>query len=494
MVSPQYSPVRDSPPYEARKSCGREGGRVDGIEGGRCHGGEVRRDDGRGDWRDGVEEEGELVLGLEDALGKLHSVLLPLASEWARPCAHWGALQQHADKQAKVGASEEDEDEGESSRCHHVLAQVLRTHKPAPTETPGRKVDAQAFDMSIPWPPLILLEDLKLTEEGAELNSSNLLLQKFKTQGAVDGYPIYRGPFQRAAVLQFTKSKEGLESAKAFLQNSVADLQKGVPSAFKSRWPADSEELRYNWSATPGSVVCLPRQLTFLRGVHQIKWQGEKWGKKLARVSVEFRKKDELEREMKEVELRQREEHQRLLLRKMEEVDEANKGREKEAAARERLQKEMDELLKELGRAQEERVAQKAQHEQYIRDLEKQFGENKQAQSQAELMELRAKNAEMKARMKEKELNMLRNRVATKEQEMREAIEQNQQEYMKNWTAEKQAEMQRMHNNAAAEQEKLRKQLEDKERELKEANDAKEALDHSLLLYSSPNHDASPSP
>lgn len=77
MVSPQYSPVRDSPPYEEGKSCGREGVRVDGIEGGRCHEVEVRRDVGRGDWRDGVEEEGELVLGLEDALGKLRSVLLP---------------------------------------------------------------------------------------------------------------------------------------------------------------------------------------------------------------------------------------------------------------------------------------------------------------------------------------------------------------------------------------------------------------------------------
>ena len=171
-------------------------------------------------------------------------------------CAHWGALQQHADKLGVVrntgprspvydddeGDEDEDEAAQHSQKLHHLLAEVLRGVKAAPVQTFGGKVDAQEFNVTIPWPPLLFLEDLRKDDAGNEASSGNLLVQRFKVQGAVAGFPVFRfDGFQGAAVLQFKNDPEGLARAKAFLENSRAERERCVPQAFQSRWATESD-------------------------------------------------------------------------------------------------------------------------------------------------------------------------------------------------------------------------------------------------------------
>lgn len=164
----------------------------------------------------------------------------------SKPCAHWEALQQHADKQGAVnedkqGAANDDDDdddqsEVQSSKCHRLLAEVMRGIRDAPVTTLRGKADPRVFDVTIPWPPLLLVEGLKKDDAGQELSSSGLLLKAFGVHGVCGAFPIFRGPFRGQAVLQFAASKEGLERAKNFLDNSSADLRRDKAGAFNARW------------------------------------------------------------------------------------------------------------------------------------------------------------------------------------------------------------------------------------------------------------------
>ncbi|EOD41754.1 hypothetical protein EMIHUDRAFT_194251 [Emiliania huxleyi CCMP1516] len=199
----------------------------------------------------------------------------------SQPCKNWGALQQHADKRF------------------------------------GAKVDAHAFDATVPWPPLLHISGLP-----GELNSSNLLLQSFGKQGVKDAHPIYLGPFTGRAVLVFEKDHSGWERAKAFLDTCGMDRDEVV----RLRGEGKTEEAAAKEKA-------LIKSEWVQEHVYNGRWKNEQWAKKkLFRTVVVFRRKNELEQEVAEAKRMQREEQARLLLRSVQEAEKERKLREEEAA------------------------------------------------------------------------------------------------------------------------------------------------------------------
>ena len=237
------------------------------------------------------------------------------------PCLTWEALQQHADKGAHNKRKRRDDDDDDDNELHSLLAKVMRSLQNIPAQRFGTKVDSQAFEMTIPWPPLLHLERLP-TNNGDSLNSSAMLLQKFGRQGAEQAFPIFSPHFTNMAVLVFRDSRGGLERAKAFLENSRSDLERGVAGGFESRWVTQHEFDQWKVRGQGGKPVM--------------------WAKKLLRLDVRFEKKDVLEREMEQRAQIEKEEQARLVQRKMEEAQKEKELREQEAMISEQLKLELE--------------------------------------------------------------------------------------------------------------------------------------------------------
>ena len=122
---------------------------------------------------------------------------------------------------------------------------MLRGIKAAPIPKAGVQVKSKSFDVTIPWPPLIFVSDLRPDENGQELHSANLLQQRFSAQGTTECFPKWsHSGFQGEAVLKFLDSQDGLQRAKSFQDHAADELTKGTPGAFQSCWATPEDWVR----------------------------------------------------------------------------------------------------------------------------------------------------------------------------------------------------------------------------------------------------------
>jgi len=293
-----------------------------------------------------------------------------------------------------------------------MLARIMRERRDAPVQRFGAKVDAHAFDATVPWPPLLHVSGLP-----EKLNSSGLLLQSFGKQGVKDAHPIYVGHFTRQAVLVFEKDHSGWERAKAFLDTCGMERDEVV----RLRGEGKTEEAAAKEKA-------LIKSEWVQEHMYNGRWKNEKWAKKkLFRTVVVFRRKNELEQEVAEAKRMQKEEQERLLLRSVQEAEklkeqltaqkeeEAAKAKQAEEELAERKASEEQERQKvaaldaQLAELQEEReVSRRQQEEQRAKQVEK----------DKELDEVRAAQ-----RVAEERLRRLEEDLRVKSREAREAEE-----------------------------------------------------------------------
>jgi len=242
--------------------------------------------------------------------------------------------QRVSDAAAAAAAADDDDDDDFSKRArdgHIMLARIMRERRDAPVQRFGAKVDAHAFDATVPWPPLLHISGLP-----EKLNSSNLLLQSFGKQGVKDAHPIYLGPFKGRAVLVFEKDHSGWERAKAFLDTCGMERDEVV----RLRGEGKTEEAAAKEKARIKSEWV---QEHVYNG-----WKNEQWAKKkLFRTVVVFRRKNELEQEVAEAKRMQKEEQDRLLLRSVQEAEKLKEQltaqKEEEAAKAKQAEDELAE-------------------------------------------------------------------------------------------------------------------------------------------------------